>query len=240
MLHATMEERRKSAGLKDCTFSPAINPDRCPQLRCYALELNATQSFGSDSLSSVLQSRSVVVVTILSLCRAGGGLYARLSVVSVAGRRVGRRARARMASDPRPPVPGCTTRSGCAVATRPRPSTSCPTLRVYVISVRAACRCTRCASACRIRWLPHARCSTARLRVWMHVVWVFRLESNCWRYPCCGRSCTTFIAGATSCLLPVGCVFHRPSVGCVAVSVVVWLSAIRTTETSRSAPSSRS
>ena len=28
VLHSTLEERRKSAGLKDCTFSPAINPDR--------------------------------------------------------------------------------------------------------------------------------------------------------------------------------------------------------------------
>jgi len=27
VLHSTLEERRKSAGLKDCTFSPAINPD---------------------------------------------------------------------------------------------------------------------------------------------------------------------------------------------------------------------
>jgi hypothetical protein len=38
VLHSTLEERRKSAGLKDCTFSPAINPDKCASL-CFRVLL---------------------------------------------------------------------------------------------------------------------------------------------------------------------------------------------------------
>ena len=39
VLHSTLEERRKSAGLKDCTFSPAINPDKCASLCFLVLPL---------------------------------------------------------------------------------------------------------------------------------------------------------------------------------------------------------